>query len=92
MKRAIRSKAKTNPDSLPQVFLRFASCICLPGGLIGSLDCLCPLRLTRVITLVVGLRYFIESGFQLIVESNQVITLVLVLVFLRLRLAELSNW
>ena len=56
----IRSKTKTNRDSFAHVFLRFASATC-NYLLIGSLDCLCPLWLARVISLVLVLRHSIEN-------------------------------
>ena len=55
----IRSKTKTNRDSLAHLFPRFASATSRLSVLIGSLYRLCPLWLARLIALV--LRHSIES-------------------------------
>ena len=59
----IRSKTKTNQDSLVRVFPPFAPATCnyLVPVLIGSFDHLCTLWLARVITLVLVLRHSIEN-------------------------------
>ena len=47
----IKSKTKTNRNSIAHVFPRFASAACIYRVLIGSLYSLCPLWLARVSTL-----------------------------------------
>ena len=52
---AISCKAKINRDLFTHAFPRFASAICNIRGLTGSMDCLYPLGLVRLITLVLVL-------------------------------------
>lgn len=57
----IRRKTKTNSDSLTHFSCASYQLHLFTLSFIGSLDCLCPLRLTIVITLVFDLQHSIEN-------------------------------